>query len=285
MYCIVSAGNADNGIPAFDENLFEVEYSLLLPVGRSASVQLTIDETAIINIHKHDTSAHPDIRSLMDPDNNIQLAASIDKASKALFYNDVGTPNAVHLTRGATNEQVETLFDGMVVFFSPANQNTGGATLKVNDLAAKPMKFNDSALQAGMLLIGVKYIAVYQLSDDSFHIDVVASGHDITKTVVNDDGTIKDISGNKIAPSMDDFYLYDSGYGYQKLPSGLILQWGATGSNTNPVTLFPISFPVTPYVVIGNDYWSSGTFTVDSFDRSSFKLENALTGRYIAIGH
>ena len=107
---------------------------------------------------------------------NQQLGKAIDIASKAMFYNDEGTPNAVHLTRGATNEKIETLFDGMLVFFSPANANTATSTLKVNGLTPKVMKFNNSALVAGTLVVGAKYIAVYKLSDDSFHIDAVATG-------------------------------------------------------------------------------------------------------------
>lgn len=136
----------------------------------SAGVVVANEYNSIFNEAKGAVTPFLELNEL----DNQQLGKAIDIASKAMFYNDIGSPNAVHLTRGATAEQIETLFDGMVVMFSPSNANTGASTLKVNGLGAKAMKFNDSALVAGMLILGVKYIAVYKLSDDSFHIDILS---------------------------------------------------------------------------------------------------------------
>ncbi|MGH5879471.1 MULTISPECIES: gp53-like domain-containing protein [Enterobacteriaceae] len=47
-------------------------------------------------------------------------------------------------------------------------------------------------------------------------------------------------------PDMGSFTLSVSGTGYQKLPSGFILQWGSIGTTDIPkdlVTHFPIAFP------------------------------------------
>ncbi|WP_106426283.1 gp53-like domain-containing protein, partial [Escherichia coli] len=47
-------------------------------------------------------------------------------------------------------------------------------------------------------------------------------------------------------PDMGSFMLSVSSDGYQKLPSGLILQWGSIGTTDIPqdvVTHFPIAFP------------------------------------------
>lgn len=107
-------------------------------------------------------------------DNN-QMVKSIDIASKAMFYSDVGAPNAVHLTRAASIEHIESLVDGMTVFFSPAHNNTGAVTLKLNGLVAKQTTFGGVPLGAGTLIPGWKYTAVYLLATDSFDIDVLAN--------------------------------------------------------------------------------------------------------------
>lgn len=111
---------------------------------------------------------------VLDSQDDRQMAKSIDIASKAMFYGDIGTVNSVHLTRGATSEQIETLTDGIVVFFSPANQNTGSTTLKLNHLLTKTMKSKGVNLVSGFLEIGEKYMAIYSLNDDVFNIDRIA---------------------------------------------------------------------------------------------------------------
>lgn len=109
----------------------------------------------------------------LDGQDDKQLSKSIDIASKALYYSDIGTVNNVILTRAATSDQIENLVDGMVVIFSVANVNTGASTLKLHALATKTMLFNGLPLTAGVLRLGVNYIAIYQLSADSFNIDLL----------------------------------------------------------------------------------------------------------------
>lgn len=110
----------------------------------------------------------------LDEQNDKQLSESIDIASKAFYYGDVGSVNNVVLTRTATSDPIETLFDGMVIVFTAANENTGASTLKLNELDTKAMLHNGSPLEAGVLRIGVKYIAIYSMSADSFNIDSLA---------------------------------------------------------------------------------------------------------------
>ena len=53
-------------------------------------------------------------------------------------------------------------------------------------------------------------------------------------------------TGDNQIPDMGSFMLSVSSVGYQKLPSGLILQWGSIGTTDIPkdlVTHFPIAFP------------------------------------------
>lgn len=101
---------------------------------------------------------------------NKQLAKSIDISSKAMYYVDTGTANTVILSRGATTETLETLFDGMVVMFTPANINTGATTLKIKTLDAKPLLYGGVALTNSFLKSDKTYTAVYAVSNGSFNI-------------------------------------------------------------------------------------------------------------------
>jgi len=105
-----------------------------------------------------------------------QMSEVIDIMTKALTYTDVGTVNAVQLTRSATTSTTETLVDGMTIIFTPANANTGATTLKITTLVAKPIFYNGVALVAGYLNTTSKFIAVYDLANDRFNIDVLTGG-------------------------------------------------------------------------------------------------------------
>jgi hypothetical protein len=76
--------------------------------------------------------------------------------------------------------------------------------------------------------------------------------------------------------------------GYQKLPSGLIIQWGTAGSTT---ITFPISFPTSCLTVIPQltSYNSSGAFAgqyvaVTSMSTTSFTVGSS-GAVWIAIGY
>ena len=49
--------------------------------------------------------------------------------------------------------------------------------------------------------------------------------------------------------------------GYQKLPSGLIIQWGTTGAGTSVAVTFPIAFPTAAGAVTANSA-STGGFSI-----------------------
>lgn len=87
--------------------------------------------------------------------------------------------------------------------------------------------------------------------------------------------------------------------GYQKLPSGMILQWGAvTSSGTssgNASTTFPVAFPIAPFLV--TTCTTGGNATISSFSLSTTAASwttyvsstGAITGTigfyYMALGH
>lgn len=82
--------------------------------------------------------------------------------------------------------------------------------------------------------------------------------------------------------------------GHQILPSGLILQWGTTGSlpNDTPTTInFPIAFPNACFSVTGSDTFAgskSATWSFYGWNANNFTArcdENTATGQWFAIGY
>ena len=84
--------------------------------------------------------------------------------------------------------------------------------------------------------------------------------------------------------------------GYQKLPSGVILQWG--GAVTTPTGIrvnFPIAFPTALFrIVTSGNNTQSVVFTVQAQDRYGFSMQawnstglqlGSMSGFYIALGY
>jgi hypothetical protein len=73
-----------------------------------------------------------------------------------------------------------------------------------------------------------------------------------------------------------------SSNGYQRLPSGLIMQWGktiSTGIDSTVSVSFPISFVSEVYSVVvtqnaGRQDGSNGTISVDGITITSFNIQN-----------
>jgi hypothetical protein len=88
-----------------------------------------------------------------------------------------------------------------------------------------------------------------------------------------------------------------AGNGYQKLPSGLIIQWGTVGITTATSVTFPITYPIGPYVILlnqgnngaaGNATLDTQSWSTSGFTGSAFlAATGAATTRsaaWIAIG-
>lgn len=101
----------------------------------------------------------------------------------------------------------------------------------------------------------------------------------------------KAIDGAKLAAAMQGANQSLASSGYQKLPGGLIIQWGVTPTlSTTPVTVtFPIAFPTAcKSVALTNSTSSSITVGSTSLTASSFSGWASSGGsahNYIAIGH
>lgn len=116
-------------------------------------------------------------------------------------------------------------------------------------------------------------------------------------------------AGANQIPDMSSFSSLFSGNGYQKLPSGLIIQWGVTGNSNSSTGIasatFPIVFPnaclhvslseqttvtgTTPYTGV-NAWGLDTTLATSGFNAvCASRLSNAAaaaeTARFIAIGY
>ena len=162
-------------------------------------------------------------------------------------------------------------YDGMVVEFSTTNANAGASTMNVNGLGAV------SILNAGGAALAVGQIAA----------------NTITRLVYNTSGPWFEIqSGANLAQ----FTASLSASGYQKLPGGLILQWG-TGTSTagSLAVTFPITFPTACLNVTGaiksttSSILSVGVPTTSGVTISTANSTNAVANvagvNWLAIGY
>ncbi len=133
--------------------------------------------------------------------------------------------------------------------------------------------------------------------------------NDFLKKILDVDGQGSGLDADLVRGLPADFSANLSESGYQKLPSGLIIQWGiydtltnTSGSTAEGSVSFPIAFPNQCFQVIANpvnvpnDVWGAVSVRIVSVDTSSFTYNIDTTDpnqhitknvriRYIAIGY
>jgi hypothetical protein len=191
-----------------------------------------------------------------------QMIKSIDIASKANFYYDTGSVNAIELTRSATTQQIETLFDGMMLSFMPAIQNTGATTLKIKNLTPKNLFYNGVDVTAGLLKTDTVYTVKYSTTNDRF---------DILKTYTAGAGTAGVFSQGFVKPNNTIPLFVKASPASIKIPTGTSL---IVGENTitlsSDYTLSLNSDLDTGIKTGGTDYYvyakANGTFYISAND-------------------
>lgn len=99
------------------------------------------------------------------------LQAVVALASgRAFNYDESGVANAYVLDVRTDQEAPDAYFDGMIVIFTPGNNNTGASTVNVGGLGVKNLYLYGVALTASQLA-GSRIEAHYNLSSDRFDID------------------------------------------------------------------------------------------------------------------
>ena len=191
-----------------------------------------------------------------------QMIKAIDIATKANYYYDTGSVNTITLTRSATSQQIESLFDGMVLSFTPAIQNTGATTLKIKNLTAKNLYYAGIALTAGFLKTDTVYQVKYSLSNDRF---------DVLKTYTAGVGTSGVFSQGFIKPNNTIPLFIKVSASSLKIPTGTSI---IVGENTitlaSDYTLDLNSNLDTGIKTGGTDYYvyarTNGTFYISAND-------------------
>lgn len=99
----------------------------------------------------------------------------------------------------------------------------------------------------------------------------------------------KFIDGAKLADAFKGSNSSLSASGYQKLPSGLIIQWGTYASGATGTTIFPIGFPNLAASCVLAPTAGTDSDCITALTTTSFTRANAGTvtpnGYYIAVGY
>lgn len=198
-----------------------------------------------------------------------------------MYAADTGAANAAVV---AYAPALPALTDGMVLWFKAAATNTGAATLNVNGLGTKPIVgAAQSALQGGEIIANGRCMVIYSATLASF-------------VLIECTGAAKQVpAGTQTghAVQLGQFANAKSTAGYQKLPGGLILQWGTFSNSSNLQQvglLFPLAFPtavLAAYLTTNNATTSANGGSV--YGMGANGMNAALNGGYsfywLAIGY
>ncbi|MFA7399233.1 MAG: hypothetical protein WCZ98_02015 [Sideroxydans sp.] len=182
--------------------------------------------------------------------NNAQLVEAIKRLIDAQSGNyalDTGAANAYVV---ALDPAIVAYADGMTVRVKAVNANTGASTLNAGGGAKSLVSDTGAALAAGDIPAASIFTATYILAADKFYVtSMVQSQGDARYAKLAGLATqlflCADGGAGKEAVNISQFGNALAATGYQRLPGGLILQWGGvtyTSSGTQTWT-YPIAFP------------------------------------------
>ncbi|MEC5405133.1 hypothetical protein VOM14_06035 [Paraburkholderia sp. MPAMCS5] len=224
------------------------------------------------------------------------LVAAIRSATKTgVILADTGAANA-YTAVNAPPLIAGTWVDGVIQQVKIAHANTGASTYAPDGLTAIPIYgLGLQPLQGGELALNGTAVLMHAT------IASVNSGNPIAVLTECAGGAQQVAAGTQTlhAVNLGQFGSSLATAGYQKLPSGLIVQWGPTGaSGSSAVTVnFPIAFPNSLYMVSIGSVSASGAgvfatqdggATLTGFPYSTWNAGGSratgLGASYIAIG-
>jgi hypothetical protein len=147
----------------------------------------------------------------------------------ASFYTDTGVADAYVGTAIGTNHSPPAYVDGMDVEFKVGNTNTGASTINVDGLGVKNIT---GSATAGTLITGDFVRLRYNIGSGEFDI--------VQATAI----TLSDFTGGNQSLI---------GNGFQKIPGGLIIQWGTVTVVAHQVLetfSFPLAFPTAAFITM-----------------------------------
>jgi hypothetical protein len=183
------------------------------------------------------------------------------------YWADTGAVNAYAITPVPALTGHVT---GAPFRFKATNASTGASTINISGLGAVAIKKNyNQPLVAGDIVAGQMVQVVY-------------------------DGTNYQLINNGQSVDLGLFGKSHGASGYQRLPNGLILQWGNAvgGAGADQITTLPIAFPTTFMQVYCTGDYTPGSggqayFNVVPTTLSTFtsRASGNTSGRYLAIGY
>lgn len=241
-----------------------------------------------------------------DDPNKFQLAEAMNRyAAVGTFYVDSGAADAYVLTGIGSFKAITAYIDGMEARFRPANNNTGAAaTINISGIGVVSLTLPDGSNPPLGAILNTKDLKTrYNAGSTRFEIiDFIPAASTTVSGIVElataaetDAGTdnVRAVTPLSLGVATQSL----AANGYQRLPGGLIIQWGqaTTGGGGSVTVNFPIVFPnalfslsFAPFVntAVFHSFQSptATSFFLQSWDTTGAAAPNA-TVRYIAIGH
>jgi hypothetical protein len=229
------------------------------------------------------------------------LAAVRNAIKQSVVLTDTGAANAYTAANTPALSALPTS-SGLVQRVSIAHANTGASTYAPDGLIAKPIYgIGLQPLQGGELVVNgietMMYVVALNVNS--------CNGAWVLLECTGAAFQTAPATASGHAVNLGQFGSSFSGSGYQKLPSGLIIQWGTVGTSNGSVTVtFPIAFPNAVFASSGWDIaagvWTSTNVSVygsynatrtnmsireANWTGSTFNVNGTGSVNWIAIGY
>jgi hypothetical protein len=233
--------------------------------------------------------------SVAQADDHLRL---IKSTVKNTFPNLTGAVTKTHSQINDLLEKSGGTMTGLLTLSGAPSSNLHAATKAYVDTADATKANTSTTISAGdgltgggslstnrTLSIADSGVTTVKIADDAVTADKIADDAVTADKIADGDVVLPgDFTGDNQSLSAS---------GYQKLPGGLILQWGTVASTSDAAQIFtfPIAFPTACFIAVGSfvtessypvriSATSTTTFTVDRADAVS---DNDI--RYFAIGY
>ena len=232
---------------------------------------------------------------------------NLASANAATRITDTGTANAMALTLSPVPANLAALAGRLFIITKSANANTAAVTINPNAIGATAVVAADgSALTSGqwpasamglVLCTGTGWVLLDNPAPNRYALLAGNSGQQFS--IANGSSAAHAVAFGQFASSQ-------AASGYQKLPSGLIVQWGTNLITLSGTVTFPIAFPTACFAVVtsegaaGGATWGTGAPTLHAagtksttgytgwslgWTGSGWTGASPLTQAYVAIGN
>ena len=191
---------------------------------------------------------------------------------------DTGAANVYTATN---TPALAALSNGLMQNVSIVHANTGASTYAPDGLTAKSIfGLGGVALQGGELVAGAIATMMYSTAANS------GVGAWVLLECNGGSSQVSPGTQSAQAVNLGQFFSLPAVNGYQRFPSGIIVQWGQAsitgGSGVLPLT-FPLAFPNAGWVFVAIDRASSGWSATNSGFYGSAGLSRTAVNVYLAV--